>query len=293
MRVTQSMLSNNMLRHLSNSYGRLGKFQDQMNTGKKITKPSDDPIIAMKGMSYRTTVLEVEQYKRNFGEAYNWVENTDAALDQATQALHRIRELTVQASNDSYEEGQRESIEKEIKQLTEHLEEIANTKFGDKYLFNGTDTLNKPVDASTSPPTVSDNSNAVKIELSKGVVIQVNANPKEVFTEDFFTDLKALSDDLTSGKTGDELDGYLSKLDTHMDAVTFERAKMGASLNRIELMEKRVDEQEIIAKRIMSENEDADMEVVITELKTQEVLHRAALGVGSRIIQPTLMDFLR
>ncbi|MGM7634575.1 flagellar hook-associated protein FlgL [Bacillus sp. Hm123] len=293
MRITQSMLSNNMLRHLSNSYERLGKFQDQMNTGKKITKPSDDPIIAMKGMSYRTTVLEVEQYKRNFGEAYNWVENTDAALDQATQALHRIRELTVQASNDSYEEGQRESIEKEIKQLTEHLEEIANTKFGDKYLFNGTDTLNKPVDASTSPPTVSDNSNAVKIELSKGVVIQVNANPKEVFTEDFFTDLQALSNDLTSGKTGDELDGYLSKLDTHMDAVTFERAKMGASLNRIELMEKRVDEQEIIAKRIMSENEDADMEVVITELKTQEVLHRAALGVGSRIIQPTLMDFLR
>lgn len=293
MRITQSMLSNNMLRHLSNSYERLGKFQDQMNTGKKITKPSDDPIIAMKGMSYRTTVLEVEQYKRNFGEAYNWVENTDAALDQATQALHRIRELTVQASNDSYEEGQRESIEKEIKQLTEHLEEIANTKFGDKYLFNGTDTLNKPVDASTSPPTVSDNSNAVKIELSKGVVIQVNANPKEVFTEDFFTDLQALSNDLTSGKTGDELNGYLSKLDTHMDAVTFERAKMGASLNRIELMEKRVDEQEIIAKRIMSENEDADMEVVITELKTQEVLHRAALGVGSRIIQPTLMDFLR
>ena len=77
MRVTQSMLSNNMLTNLSSSYDRLGKLQDQMNTQKKITRPSDDPVVAMKGMTYRTNLMEVEQYKRNFNEAYNWVENTD------------------------------------------------------------------------------------------------------------------------------------------------------------------------------------------------------------------------
>ena len=103
MRVTQSMLSSNSLRNLSESYRKMGKYQDQLATGKKIARPSDDPVVAMKGMTYRTNLMEVEQYKRNFNEAYNWVENTDSALDQATSALHRIRDLTTQASNDTYE----------------------------------------------------------------------------------------------------------------------------------------------------------------------------------------------
>ncbi|NRL58363.1 flagellar hook-associated protein FlgL, partial [Salmonella enterica subsp. enterica serovar Typhi] len=50
MRVTQSMLSNNMLRNLSNSYDKLGKLQDQFYTQKKFTRPSDDPVAAMMGM---------------------------------------------------------------------------------------------------------------------------------------------------------------------------------------------------------------------------------------------------
>ncbi len=291
--MTQSMLSNNMLSRLSNSYERLGKLEEQINTQKKITRPSDDPVVAMKGMSYRTAVLEVEQYQRNFGEAYNWVENTDSALDKATQALHRIRELTVQASNDTYEETQRQGISEEVKQLKEHLAQIANTKFGDKYLFNGTDTMSPPVDIKKNPPTVSQNSQPVLIELAKGVEIPVNANPQKTFSQDLFTDVNDLITKLDSGATGKELNGFLTELDNHIDAMTYERASMGARLNRIELMEDRINQQEVIAKRIMSENEDIDIEKAITQLKTQESIHRASLGVGARIIQPTLMDFLR
>lgn len=64
-------------------------------------------------------------------------------------------------------------------------------------------------------------------------------------------------------------------------------------MNRLDLVENRLSEQEVIAKRVMSDNEDADMEKVIMNLKTQESVHRAALAAGSRIIQPTLLDFLR
>lgn len=293
MRVTQSMLSNNMLTNLSSSYDRLGKLSDQMTTQKKITRPSDDPVVAMKGMTYRTNLLEVEQYKRNFSEAYNWAENTDAALDKATSALQRIRELTVQASNDTYEEGQRGAIMQEVVQLKEHLVQIANTKFGDKYLFNGTDTLNKPVTDDNGTLTVSTNTNPVSLELSKGVYIQVNANPAKAFTADLFKDIDGLISSLKDGKSGKEIGDFLENIDTHTDAITYERANMGARLNRIELMEERVDEQAVIAGRIMSDNEDIDVEKVITELKTQESVHRAALSIGARIIQPTLMDFLR
>lgn len=294
MRVTQSMLSNNMLRNLSSSYERLAKYQDQISRQKKITRPSDDPVVAMKGINYRRNLQEVQQYKRNFSEAYNWIENSDAALDKAGQALQRIRELVVQASNDTYDESQRESISKEIAQLKEHLVEIANTKVGDKYIFNGTDTLNKPVDADVIPIKVSANSNPVQIELAKGVYISVNVNPQEVFNEDLFKDIEGLTLSLENPNTdGKTLNLFLDKIDTNLTNVLNARSDLGARANRVELMEARIDQQEIISQKVLSDNEDIDFEKVVTELLAQESVHRAALSVGARIIQPTLMDFLR
>ena len=89
MRVTQSMLSSNSLRNLSESYKKMGQYQDQLATGKKITKPSDDPVVAMKGMFYRSNLTEVEQYKRNLSELYLWMENSEAGIEHANNGLQR------------------------------------------------------------------------------------------------------------------------------------------------------------------------------------------------------------
>ncbi|CDQ19209.1 flagellar hook-associated protein 3 FlgL [Halobacillus karajensis] len=297
MRVTQSMLSNHMLRNLSNSYAEMGKYQDQLSTGKKITRPSQDPVVAMKGINYRQQVTEVEQFQRNIGEVHNWMDNSDAALDKATQAMQRVRELTVQASNDTYDEGQRENVAKEIRQLKEHIGTIANTKVNDKHLFNGGDTTNPPFEdilaleeTDLGPATEADE---VRIEVSSGVKLQANVLPGRVFNQDLFKDLEAfaqaLEGDASKGKLGD----YLGKFDDHIGNIVNERADLGARMNRVELIEDRLETQKVSATKMMSDNEDADIEKVITNLKTQESVHRAAMGVGARIIQPTLMDFLR
>ncbi len=294
MRVTQSMLSSNMLSNLGRSFDRLSTYQDQISSQKKITRPSDDPVVAMKGITYRRNLQEVQQFKRNFTEAYNWTDNSDASLDKAGQAMQRIRELVVQASSDTYDGSQRDSISQEISQLKQHLAEIANTKVGDKYIFNGTNTLNKPVDIDADPAVVSNNTNPVQIELSKGVYISVNVNPEKVFSTDMFKDIQDLIDGLEDpASDGNALNSFLGKVDSHLSNITNARSDLGARVNRIELMEERVDQQEIISQKVMSDNEDIDFEKVVTELLAQESAHRAALSVGSRIIQPTLMDFLR
>lgn len=310
MRTTQMMLANNTLRHISSNYQRMGQIQDQLSTGKKITRASQDPVVAMNGMRYRTQVAEVEQFKRNLSETYNWMETTDATLDKVTLTLQRVRELTVQAANDSYTADQRENIRKEVSQLRDHLVGLANTKINNKYIFNGTDTINPPVNeaairsaqeeafATGEVPSlttaVSTNSQNVNIELLKGVFVPVNINPTTVFTEKMFSDLIKIEQALSNPSSSSaDISAMIDLVAGHIDNVVNERAEQGARFNRIEMIENRVWEQEIIAKRIMSNNEDADFEKVIIDLTTQESVHRAALAAGARIIQPTLMDFLR
>lgn len=292
MRVTQSMLTGNMLRNLSQSYERMGKYQDQLSTGKRITKPSDDPVVAMKGMEYRTDLTEVEQFKRNLSEVYSWMENSDAALDEAGQVLHRIRELTVQASNGTYDQGQRGAIADEINQLRDHLISVANTKVAGKFIFNGTNTTQPPVseDGIVEMPL---NNNAINIEVTKGIKLKTNIDQTNVFSQSLFNDLKDIASSLRNGAGENTTQGFITNIDFHIDNTLSERAELGARYNRLEMIHERVNEQEVIATRVLSDNEDADMERVIIDLKTQESIHRAALASGARIIQPTLMDFLR
>ncbi|WP_406686218.1 flagellin, partial [Rossellomorea vietnamensis] len=104
--------------------------------------------------------------------------------------------------------------------------------------------------------------------------------------------VQKIQDSLESGDVS-SLDSQLESLDGVMNTLSAERSDLGARYNRLEMVDDRLAQQEVTANRILSDNEDADIERVITDLKTQESVHRAALSVGARIIQPTLMDFLR
>ncbi|MEH7381343.1 flagellar hook-associated protein FlgL [Bacillus sp. JJ1533] len=300
MRVTQSMLSNNMLRHLSGSYSKMGKIQEQLMTGKKINRPSDDPVVAMKGIGYRTNLDKVQQFQRNIGEVHNWLDTTDETLNQVTSAMHRVSELLVQASTDSLTPDDREKIAVEMEQLQKQIVDFANTKVGDKYLFSGTNTLQPlfngyPITGNLNVnPTA--NSNKVEIEVFNGITLDVNADGHTFFASANGVVAKlgeiigALKDPT---KSGADLTGYISDIEIQKDNLLLLRAETGAKQNRVEMMENRLNSQEITAVKLLAENEDADIEKVITELTAQESLHRAALSVGARIIQPSLIDFLR
>src|SRR5699024_3641068 len=183
MRVSQDMISNNMLRNISNSYSHLNKYMNQLTTGKKITRPSDDPVIAMKGMNYRAQLSNINQYERNIGEVNNWLDSADEAMSEVTLIMHQINDLTLQAKNGTYDGDDRANIAKEVDQLVDQLVNLANTRVNDKYMFNGTDTTGEiDADGNQIPPfsrdqdgnfTVSDNKGDVLIEISAGVRFKV------------------------------------------------------------------------------------------------------------------------
>ena len=323
MRVTQSMLSSNMLRNLNTSYGEMSKLQGQIQTGSKISKPSDDPVIAVRGMDYRTQLSKVEQYTRNTNEVNSWLDTSDAALDQVGKALIRTKELIVQAANDTNTSEDREKILSEIKQLRLQLQDIGNTKVSGDYVFSGTKTntalfkegsKNLPLsyDPTATPSPDSQYAdhvglnNAINVDVFDGIQLQMNTPAKDVFFEmdDFMDKLSSLLADSTkSGKDisdalGSSVDPTISgttipALDKVYESVLTKRADIGARMNRLEMMENRLDIQTINVTKQMSNNEDVDYAKAITEMTTAESIHQAALSTGAKIIQQTLVDFIR
>lgn len=291
MRVTQSMLSNNMLRNLTTSYNNMGKVQEQINTGKKVNRPSDDPVVAMKGMGYRMQVDKVAQFQRNLGEVNNYLDSSDDALDKVGSALLRAKDLVGSAANGTMTAADKEKVQTELDQIRAQIQDMANTKVGDKYIFSGTKTATPLYDKQTGGyPAVDPNNptafeKSVDIEVFDGVTMNVNANVVPLFKEidEMFSNFNADTD----------FSAAIANVEANMDKVLTTRADIGARQNRVEMMSNRLDSQEASAKKQMSENEDVDMEKAITEMLTLESIHRAALSVGSRIIQPSLVDFLR
>lgn len=294
-RVTQTMLNNNMMRNLSGSMGRMDKLQEQLSSGMKFSRPSDDPVAASRAMFYRSSLIENEQFQRNVTEAQSWMELSDKSLEEANSILQRVRELAVASGNGGLGADSLQAMGKEISEIRDHLGNIVNQTVGGRYIFAGTDTLTAPYDKGSDTLKFT-NKNEILLEVNKGIHLPINVIGSDVFDfkgkdgNNVFDLLKKIVTDLNDGKP---VNTELGSIDEQIDKLLAERATLGARTNRIELIKGRLENEEISVTSLMSQNEDADVAQVITNLKMQENVHRAALGAGSRIIQPTLLDFLR
>ncbi|MGG1072772.1 flagellar hook-associated protein FlgL [Priestia megaterium] len=293
MRVTQGMLAANSLKQISNSYNKLETLQNQLSTGKKITRPSDDPVVATKGMAYRSNLSEVNQYKRNLTEAQSWFDSSESGLEQVNSILQRTKELVVQGLNGTNESDDRQAIAREIEQLKLDYMQVGNTQVAGNYIFNGVNVGTAPISENASGMIESNiNLDPFSVEVSKGIQLRVNIHPENIFGQGAF-DLMNNVQTAFEQNNVNSLKDLSTQVDTQLSTLLAERSELGARSNRLELIENRLDSQEITATKMLSNNEDADIEKVITDLTVQESVHRAALGVGAQIIQPTLLDFLR
>lgn len=140
MRITNAMITNNMLLGLNRNREALARFDDQLASGKKIQKPSDDPIIAARALKFRTTVSEIEQYKTNADDAKSWLGVTEQAINNSTEVLKRMRYLCVQGANGSLTADDRQKIIAEIAELKGQMANEGNSSYAGRYVFAGYST---------------------------------------------------------------------------------------------------------------------------------------------------------
>ncbi|WP_019534899.1 flagellar hook-associated protein FlgL [Paenibacillus ginsengihumi] len=302
MRVTQGMMNNQLLRNISTNLHRMNDHQNQLATGRKINKPSDDPVGMSFGLRYRSELAANEQYESNVDAAISWLDYTDSMLGQANSVIQRVRELAVQGANSTNPQQALNAIASEVKQLYSQMVTIGNSQFNGKYVFNGQKTDIPPYQLETAMTDPID-TGEIKFEIGVGVRIAANVPGNQVFGEPddpnnpgTNDNIFRVLDDLVSAlQSGDhqEVSNILGRIDTVNDRFLEARADIGARLNRIELAQSRLQDIGVNLQTLQSKTEDADIAGVITNLKTDENVYQSSLSVGAKIISVSLVDFLK
>lgn len=138
MRITNTMMINNTLRNVNRSKTTLYDLENQMSTEKKINRPSDDPVVALRALSLRSSLSEIQQYlKKNIPDAQAWINNTETSMDNMTGVLKDIYSYCTQGATDSFTESSRSAIIESIRNLKDAIYDEANTEYDGRYIYSG------------------------------------------------------------------------------------------------------------------------------------------------------------
>ena len=138
MRVTNQMVTNNSLRNMQKSMGRVNKLNEQVTTGKKISAPSQDPVVAIRALKLRTTCDQLDQYKKkNIPDALSWLDTTQTSIQNVFNRLDDVYAYCEQGASDTYQTKDRNTIVNELYALKDAIFSEGGTTYAGRYLFSG------------------------------------------------------------------------------------------------------------------------------------------------------------
>ncbi|MBN3523878.1 flagellar hook-associated protein FlgL [Paenibacillus apiarius] len=304
MRVTSSMQNTQLLHNLRYMNSNMTDLNNKLSSGQRIHRPGDDPVGIGYQMRYDSELNRNDEFTMNAQMGTGMLKTMDSLMQQASDVLKRARTLTQQASTGTTPDDARKSILAEIKQLKEQLVMIGNSAYNGRYLFNGqkTDTPPYTNDGSATEQT---DQGIYKLNVSPAVTVPVSITGEFIFGSAIDTTkpidksndnvFQTMDDIIKSLENNDtqELLSSLDRIDASADRINTQWSEIGARMNRFELMENRLADDKVSLKEQRKGVADTDMPAGIIELKTQENVLQAALSTGARIMQTSLIDFIR
>jgi flagellar hook-associated protein 3 FlgL len=290
-RVTQQTLATRTTANMQQVLARLQQLQGEISSNRRIQKPSDDPVGTVSSLRLRNDIDRSDQIGRNISDAQAWLGSADDTLSAVVEQLQHVRDLALQAQNGTLGQSELDAIGTEMDKVRETLIGLGNAKYGDRYLFAG--TASGP--AYDTAGTYLGQSAAVNRTVAPGVRVQVNVNGDAVFGpngSDLFTLVSTLATDVRAGNTA-AIANDVAGLDTHTQTVQSNLAEIGARGQRVSTMKDRNDAGAVTLKQSLSSVEDIDLPKVLMDMQMQQVAYQAALAATAKVIQPSLVDFLR
>lgn len=138
MRITTKMMQNTSLRNLNTNKARQEMLTTQLSTGKKISRPSDDPVISIRSLKLNSQLTKIDQfYEKNASDAESWIELTESAISTVNDILKDVRANINQAATGHLEATDRDSIMENLLNSMAEIYSTGNADSGGRSLFTG------------------------------------------------------------------------------------------------------------------------------------------------------------
>jgi flagellar hook-associated protein 3 FlgL len=289
MRVTNSMMTATVKRNLFRQAENLARKQETMASGKRINRPSDDPLGFGKVLDYRKTLSALEQYDRNIQNAKNRIEFVETTLGA-------VEDLMVDAKNWAVNQFASDTMDREaaitsVQNIREQMLQLGNSKMGNVYVFSGFQSLTPPFAADG---TYNGDNGYYSVMTADNMEMQVEADGSRIFqgTDDVFDALDQLlvglqTDDVTL------IHNQINRFEQAQDQVQMVRAESGARFQQLELVEQQTARLKLTFEDMMDTTEKANMEETVIDFNNQETAYQLSLNAAAKIIQPSLINFLK
>ena len=314
MRVTQSLLHRIALNDVTAARQRLARTQEQASSGLRVNRPSDDPVATGRIASLSSEGAATDQFLRVVRGVRGRVSAVENALSETNDLLIRLRELAVQGANGTQDAATRRLIADEVAQIHGALVAQSNTNFAGGHLFAGFSSASAPFSVSggfdpntATAPTVSfvGDTNEIEVEIDESVRTPVTLNGQRVFTgdangdnvtdagsEDVFAVTRELWRALVTNDPA-AIRATLDRIDTAGAQIASERSRIGAVDASLDRAERALAKRDVDLEQRISDLRDADLARVVSDMVQQEAALQAGLNAMGRLVQPTLLDFLR
>lgn len=310
MRITNSSMIRSHMYDVQQGLQRMDNLNKQLDSQKQINRVSDDPHKAIKIMNLNNEIKYAEKHNQNVEEVVGWMNNTDANLEEFGTLLGDIKNSILKVGNGTYSDEEMKAIQAEMNEKIKALGETLNTTHGGRYMFGGTSVDEPPVQIEEKDGVVTlklnpnINSEDLKAEISDGINLDYNVSASEIFNKDgknyldSINDLSKIMNDIANGvdveDNKQELLGDVKKnIDDFFNHTVDTRTKFGVKVNTAEKIKDLNDENILNMKGVLSLEQDVNYVDKFIELKSAEMVYNASIQVGAKLIQPSILDYLR
>jgi flagellar hook-associated protein 3 FlgL len=301
-RITGTMLTGSTLNDLNAALSKLERGAEEISSGHSILEASDNPYGASRTIDLKSQLDGLGSYAKSANDGISWTNTASGAMANMNTVLQRVRELMLQAGNDTNSAGDVKNLATVVGQLTETIKQDANIKYGDQYLFSGTLTTTSPY-AQGENDEYHGNEALVARAIAPGASVTISTNlssvlgnGKESGDGKLLDVLRTIQQHMNEGTAGarEALVGAdLKALDEGMEGLTQLQAMTGSATNQLQVAATRIEALEGSIEKALSNTYDTDVAKATIEYSNQQAAYTAALHAGANIVQESLLNFLR
>jgi flagellar hook-associated protein 3 FlgL len=306
MKISTGLYFDRATTQLGNVQGELSKTQQQLSTGKQIVKPSDAPDKAALVTRLESELSRQTGYQDTLKAVNVRLTAEETALKNTSDVMFRIKELAVQAANDTLGPQDRQSVAQELSNLKDQVLSLANSQDSNgNYLFSGSRT-GVPAFSKDANGRVMYQGDQARMKVNVGDSRRMNLNMpgSDIYTRvvrddgkggkvgfDFF---QALDDLVTAVKAGDQtnMQRGIAEVDTLQNGISEGLGQVGSDLTVVDMQNTVLDQVVLQLKTTRSDVEDLDYTTAITKMNKDQLALEAAQSSFAKISQLSLFKFL-